>query len=239
MATIDTIIGNVKENLGNRSSGVIGGTPVDTVVLKAVNKGFKNIIKVANPTHYNRLAELSLVAGTAEYAEPVVDLDGNTIRIKQLGNVRLNLTGETAVYHTTQITIDQYLSAKVPSTNETGVPTLYCYHNRKFLFQRYPDSAYNFTMAVKIMPTDFTMGDINTVLPLDEMWEEVIEAYATHYCFSKLQLTKNATYWHSVFSKAKKTCKSTIYKQPGLKQPNSPYLSAADPLTDPFTRRFN
>ena len=39
--TITNVITSVKENLGNRSSGVIGGTPVTTVILRAFNLAFK------------------------------------------------------------------------------------------------------------------------------------------------------------------------------------------------------
>jgi hypothetical protein len=240
MATLNNMINSVKENLGNRSSGVIGGTPVDTVVLAGLNKGFKNIIKVANPDYYNRIATLSLLTTTNEYAEPTTDEDGNTIRIKQIQRAQVNITGETAIYRCTQITINQFLANwRVPSSDETGVPSIYCYHNRKFLFTRYPDTTYTFRFACNIQPSDFTVSDLNITLSIDDIWVETIEAYCTHYCFSKLQLTDNASFWYSIYNESKRQNKSTIYTQPGMKQPINDYGSNSDPLTDPFTRRFN
>jgi len=233
------MIKSVKENLGNRSSGVIGGTPVDTVVLAAVNKGFKNIIKMANPTYYDRIATLSLIVGQVDYPEPTIDINSNTIKIKQIQHARLNLVDETDTYMTNQITINQYLRIRVPSTDETGVPSTYCYHNRVFKFTRYPEAAYDFTIAVNIVPLDFGTASLNQTLQIDEIWAETIEAYATHYCFSKLQLTTNALYWYEVYNESKRQNKAVIYKQPGMRKPTNYNGSAGDPLTDPFTRSFN
>lgn len=239
MATLSDMIGSVKENLGNRSSGLIGGTDVDTVVLAALNKGFKNIIKLANPQYYDRIAYLQLVVGTVDYPEPTTDVDGNSIRIKQVKQARLNLDGETGIYQTKQITINQYLTTYVQDTSEPGIPSTYCYHNRTFKFTKYPESTYDFTFAVNIQPADFTFSQINEVLAIDDVWIETIEAYATHYCFAKLQLTTNAAFWYSIYDTSKSENKGVIYKQPGIVSPTDYTGTVADPLTDPFTRSFN
>ena len=239
MATINDMLNNVKENLGNRSSGVIGGTPVDTVVLSALNKGFTNTIKMANPTYYDRFAELSLIVGQVDYPEPVVDVGGLPIRIKQVISSRLTLTGETDIYITRQIVVAQYLQNSVPSLSETGVPSTYCYHNRIFKFTRYPEDTYDFTMAVKIYPQVFGTGELNEVLMLDEMWYETIEAYATHHCFSKLQLTQNAAFWYTIYDESKRQNKAVINKQPGISKPTHYFQNSGDPVNDPFVRRFN
>jgi len=239
MAVINDMIKNVKENLGNRSSGVIGGTPVDTVVLGGINKGFKNIIKMANPVYYDRIATLSLIIGQVDYPEPTSDEDGQPIKIKQLMSHRLNLVGETEIYLTRQITIGQYLQNSVPSTAEPGIPSTFCYHNRTFKFTRYPDNAYTLAIAVNTTPIDFTTADLNTTLSVDDIWIEVIEAYATHYCYAKLQLTENSAFWYAIYDEAKRENKAVIYKQPGMKKPTYDYLATGDPLTDPFVRSFN
>lgn len=240
MSTLNNMLTSVKQNLGNRSSGVIGGTPVDTVVLAALNKGFKNIVKLATPDYYNRIATLSLVVGTNKYAIPTTDVDGNTIKVKQIVGAQLSLTTDTSIFYTEQINYSEFLRYDVPDPANIGIPRVFAQYKDKLYFTKYPDNTYNMTLAVNIIPADFTVNQLNIELGLDDMWYEVLEAYATHYCFSKLQQKTDAAFWYEIYDNAKRECKATRNKQPFNKQPRTDggYYSA-NPTADPFVRRFN
>lgn len=239
--TPNDIIKSVKQNLGNRSSGVIGGTPVDTVVLDAFNKGFTNIIKQANPDYYNRTMSLTLTTAAYVYDVPTTDSSGNTdLKVKQITGARLVLAGETAAYHIQQITYQNFLNYRLPDAQTTGVPSTFAFYNNKLYFIRYPDSTYTLTLAVNILPTNIAVGIINNPLNVEDVWSDVIEAYATFYCFAKLQQMSDAATWETIYQERKREAKSVIYKQPMQSKPNvgGGYFSS-DPLTDPFVRRFN
>jgi hypothetical protein len=237
---ISEMVTSVKENLGNRSSGVIGGTPVDTVVLAGINKGFTQIAKMAAPEYYNRFATIPLVLGTNEYDIPVVDTDGNTIVVKQILSTRLTRTDEQTTYGSAQITAENYMRARKPSTEETGIPNLFLYQNKKILFTKFPDETWNFDMVVRVKPIPFTSAQANiTEIPVDDIWEETIESYATYYCFMKLQQMAEAGTWFANYSDTKRENKAVINKQPKMNHPNSLEGLPTDPLTDPFVRRWN
>jgi len=239
MSTINDILVNVKQNLGNRSSGVIGGTPVDTVVLVGINYGFKNIIKLANPTYYDRVCSLALTSANYKYDIPTTDIDTNTIKVKQITGARLFLTGETASWIVNQITMPQWMSYDEPSVTDTGVPSIFAFYQNKLWFTTYPDTSYTLKLAVNIIPQDFAVADLYKVLGVDDIWIETIEAYATHYCFSKLQQTADALFWKDAFNDSKRHNKGVQYKHPFNKKPVGSLGTASDPLTDPFVQRFN
>ena len=237
---ISEMVTSVKENLGNRSSGVIGGTPVDTVVLAGINKGFTQIIKLANPDYYTRFASLDLVVGTHEYPEPTVDKDGEPIKIKQILAVRLNRIGEFTTWASAQITAENYMLTRKPSLEETGIPNLFLYQNKVFYFTKYPDESWTFEMSVRVYPTAFTSTAANTTeVPVDDIWHQTIESYATYYCFMKLQQMAEAGVWFGDYGDTKRENKAIINKQPAMKHPNALVGTPSDPLTDPFVRRWN
>ena len=237
---ISEMVTSVKENLGNRASGVIGGTPVDTVVLAGINKGFKQIVKMAAPEYYNRFAHIPLVIGVQEYDIPVVDTEGEAIVVKQILAVRLTRTGENSSYGCAQVTAENYMRARKPSTEETGIPSIFLYQNRKIRFTRFPDETWNFDMVVRIQPISFTSAQANTTeIPVDDIWEETIESYATYYCFMKLQQMAEAGTWFANYSDTKRENKAVINKQPKMVHPNTLDGLPTDPLTDPFTQRWN
>ena len=239
MATLNDMITSVKQNLGNRSSGVIGGTPVDTVVLAGLNKGFKNIIKMANPYYYDRMVSLDIVVGTNIYPYPTQDIDGNTIKIKQFGASRLFQVGNTDIYHTRQVTAAEYLMFRVPDDADTGIPSTYTCYANKIWFVKYPDNAYTLQIAVNIVPADWSATQVNAVLPVEDIWIETIEAYTTHYCFAKLQQTQDSQYWFTLYENSKRENKGLINKEPNLRIPMEEGGRMGDPITDPFVRRFN
>ena len=239
MATVNGIVGDVKQNLGNRSSGVIGGTPVDTVCLNAVNKGFKNIIKQANPDYYDRIVTLNITTATNEYAMPTVDTDGNTVKVKQIVSGRLVRTGEYNAYRVREVIFEEYFKFNEPNALETGVPSTFALRNNKLYFVKYPDDAYTLTLAVQIVPTDIPVSGINKLLGIDDVWVEVIEAYATHYCFAKLQQMADANYWYAKYLELKKEAKGTQYKRPMQNKPNNYSIGSGDPELDPFVKRWN
>jgi hypothetical protein len=237
---ISEMVSSVKENLGGRASGIIGGTPVDTVVLAGINKGFIQIIKLADPEYYNRFASITLDIGEHIYDVPTVDDEGNPITIKQILSVRLSRTGEQTAYGCAQITSQNYMSARRPSAEETGIPNLFLYQNKKLLFTKYPDESWLFQMNLRVKPIPFTSDKANTTeIPVDDIWEETIESYATYYCFMKLQQMAEAGVWFANYSDTKRENKAVINKQPKMVHPNSLDGLPTDPLTDPFVRRWN
>ena len=82
--TLQDMINNVKDNLGNRVSGTIGSRTVDTVVLEAINLAIPHTVQEAQPDYYNRTATISVLVGTRVYSLPTLDSDGDTIRIKDI-----------------------------------------------------------------------------------------------------------------------------------------------------------
>jgi hypothetical protein len=127
-----------------------------------------------------------------------------------------------------------------PVNDETGLPNLFLYQNKKIHFTNFPDGDWTFDINVRIYADDFTSATANTTeVPVDDIWHETIEAYATYYCFMKLQQMAEAGVWYGTYSETKRECKSVINKNPAMTHPNRVRGLPTDPLTDPFVRRWN
>lgn len=239
MATIADIIRSVKENLGNRSSGLIGGSPVDTVVLAGVNKGFRAVMAHADPEYYNRMAWFPINTTAAEYVLPTYDEEVRPIKIKEITGANISKNGRFDFTPLEQIGMPEFLKLGRPSPADKSRPTTFVFFGEKIRFTCYPDALYTVTISVTTLPVDFTVMDLNKTLPFLTIWADVVEAYTTHYCFAKLQQTQDSIYWEELYQGLRREAKGMEQSMQFRKVPMAEGGMSTNPLLDPFVRRFN
>ena len=240
MATsLKNVMDRVKNGLGNRSSGRIGGSSVDSVVVAGINKGFRSIIRLANPDYYNRFANLPLNPTNYAYIAPTSDIDGSTINIKQIMACSLVRTGDTSTISARQITQEEFLKYDLQNSSDTGTPDTFCYNGGRLYFTKYPDDHYTLRMAVNAIPAEYSTSSTSVTLPIEEVWIDVVEAYAKAYCFKQLQQMKSAAYWEETGNNLKREAKAVFNKQPAMKHPNRDIGYSGNPELNPFVKRFN
>lgn len=198
--TTKELITAIAGNLGNRAEGTIGGEAVDTVILRAINLAVPQCVKLANPTYYEETATLSL-EDTNIFDYPTID----SKRIKDILNFRVTRSDGTPVT-VVQKTFSEFVfcTADYEQAIE-GTPSLLAFHNNKIYINRVPSETLTMILYCEVWPKEIATTGTSVALPIDAEWELAVEAYATHYCYLKLQQFTAAQYWLGLFNDQKLT----------------------------------
>ncbi|MDB4261294.1 hypothetical protein N9878_00365 [bacterium] len=231
--TLQQLITNIETNLGDRATGVIGNTPVASVILQAVNLSVPQCVKLANPENYDRTLKMTLnAAGGREYDIPTVD--GN--RIKDITHIRASRSDGTSL-GISKVTFSQFVSMTLDYDQELeGVPSLLAFREGKVIINRIPTETYNLTLFVEVYPIDLTNLDLEVALPIDPEWYLAVEAYATWYCYQKLQQANMAQYWLKTYEDQKNQNNQMVRKKDIRGQGMGGAGSAGNWHLNPFIR---
>jgi len=233
-------IAAVKQHLGSRSSGFVGETPIDTAVLSSVNKARLKISKLISISALNRKAEIAVTTATNIYAEPILDTDGETIRVKDYVNLTLMASGESTSQRLTRLSTQQKWD-RFPYTNSDHAarPAFYEVFGGDISLHPFPEDAYTIYLILNVWPTAIDDSNVNVPQDFLEEWDEVIESFATHDMFAKLQQSADAASWFGKFLLDMKETRGSEFTKPDW-QPDSEMgrrRSYGDASYDPFVRR--
>lgn len=242
--TNQKMLDNIKDSLGNRSSGRIGSRTVDAVVLDAMNIAIPMCVLESQPDYYNRTCHIDLIVGTREYALPVIDDDSETIRIKDIYGQRCWRSNGTEVVMK-HVNYAEFLR-KVPDfeLEVTGTPHLYSLWGKanKLYLDYLPSEALTLTLFVESFPAVITNADLNLAMPLDDQWNLAVEAMGTAYCFLKMQQHEMYALWTDLYEKQKPSIQRMENQKHGANQSVSSSGGGAcvsDPVLNPFVRTWN
>jgi hypothetical protein len=240
--TNQQMINNIKDNLGNRSSGRIGSRTTDAVVLDALNLAVPHTVLEAQPDYYNRETSINVVAGTRTYELPTVDTEGDTIRIKDIYAHRMfRLSGTEVIVR--QLNYADFVKRTADyDLNFEGTPSYFSLwgKNNTLTFDFVPTEIFTLRLYVEVYPNLITSGNLSSALPIDDQWNIVVEAYATKHCYLKMQQTEMYQFWQELYDREK----AAVSRQEN--KLDSKNISASskkphvnDPLLNPFVRNWN
>jgi hypothetical protein len=200
MATISDLVASVKDNLGNRETGKIGSRDINIVVVSNLNSAAMQIAK--SKKHITALEKFITIAVTTAdylYSVPVVDKDGQTIRIKKIIKLHTVRSGETTGYPLERIhpLRRDTLFPITNANNSNGRPRLYSMYADKLEFYPFPDTSYTVNGRVAVWPTVFDINSAST--GLGEEFDDVVENYATACCFQTLQQLEDSNWWNNQY----------------------------------------
>lgn len=195
--TLESMINQIKGNLGNRSDGTIGAQNIDTAVLQAVNIGIQECAKKSDPREYDATVEISIPAGTAQVIELPLK-DGK--RIKDIVNLRMVRDSDGTRLTIIRCTYTQFVELTYDQQAEMeGIPSYIAFYGDNIYLNRIPTEDYTLLLYVELWPVPLTIASLTAALPINSEWELAVEAYATHYLFLKLQQTVPAAYWKDLY----------------------------------------
>ena len=252
--TVQDMIDNVKNNLGNRATGRIGSTNVDIAVLQILNYAVPYTVIESQPDYYNREGQIYLETGAREYYLPSLDTDGNTIRIKDIYSHRCTrgpITEERDAYFVATgtdvpLTHLNYLEfvnkTSVYNQQYTGTPSCYALWGKdnKLHLDYFPSENLLLQLYVEVYPNEITESDLQLDLPVQDQWAFIVEAFATKIAFLKLQQSLMYSIWDDIYQRHKEAITRTEYE----KQSHSLYqgykqYDAASPALNPLYHRWN
>ena len=238
--TTQDMLNSIKCNIGNRVTGTIGGFPVDTVVLQGINKALYQVLSKYNPDYYNRSATLAIDTTNRVYTLPTSDLLGNFIRIKDILSFRCSRADGTQVV-LAQLNYVDFVKATPNFTLVlTGVPRYFAIWEGKLILDYISSQALTLAMYVESYPITLTISDLNYVLPVEENWEMMIEAYATSHVYLKLQQTQMAQTWMMRYTEQTNTVPGSIrQKQTHGISSMGHIASISDPVNNPLVNGWN
>lgn len=238
------LIDVVSGNLGNRSSGLIGGKSTDDAILDAINEGIRRICRKYKVFQAEKKLTLTLTTSAYEYAVPTSDAAGATIKIRTFLKLVGYKTGETTGYPIlpmTAIKRDQLFP--LTNTDRTGRPQYYSRFAEYLDFWPYPDATYIVNIKCYVYPTVFTTASVANEHFLGEEFDDVIENYATARCFLKLQQTDDYREWHAAYKDSLREVKSMLQDDPDWHPSDIVHDTEmgkhGDDLNDPTVRSFN
>ena len=238
--TASQIADRVIDSIGNRSGGTIGARNVQDVILDSINDGISTIMRRMDVSTTEKNATIAITNAAYSYAVPTTDDASATIRVKEILKVRLLKTGET--YGWDCIKLSQRRKDQIfPLTlsSYSGRPIYYCQFGSNIEFHPYPDGNYTAYLRVATWLDRIT---INTQSPLDEEFDDIIEAYATGDIFRRLQLTDDANYWMQIFEQKFNEIRQQTDREADWEPSAEPDPAIGGPITDPalnpFVRRY-
>ena len=200
-----TMITNILSNLGNRSSGLIGSQTTTVVALIGINKAIRKLCTTTRTISNEYFIQVTVPDDAAFVAMPSVDVADVAIAVTEIISYVLTLPGETNSLGINYLTAPRFdLFNGVTDSGESGKPTEFCWYANKLYFGPYADQEYTLHLKVKAIPAELTdatpeEGEPAESIPLHTAWLDAIEAYATHYCFLKLQQVQNASSWLATY----------------------------------------
>jgi len=240
--TLQQLITSVTNNLGDRASGTIGSETVASVVLQGVNQALPQVVKLANPEYYDRTVKQSIVSGgPTEMPLPPVNFNGHDHVIKDLVHLRTSRAADGTPV--TLVRKPWYEFMKVTSDYDqqhTGIPSFVAFREGSIFINRVPEEDYNMTLFVEVWPRNLTTSDLEIALPINVFWELAIEAYATYYCYLKLQQAPLAQYWKVLYEE-QKTVNSQQTRKTDIRGSgdNGGVIVSAQPWLQPFVDSYN
>ena len=240
-STGQQIADNVRDHLGNRADGQIGSRGVDDAILASINKGCRAIVKRVNPEELQAELTIDVSTATNEYAIPTGTVNSLATTIKNIvASPSLLRDGETVgtilrrIYVDTLDKIEPY-----KDTERTGRPYYYAIFNETVTLYPFPDDDYTVTLRVNLWPPAITLAQLG---PLNDEWEDVIEAYATFDCYAKLQQTQDAASWYGIYKNDFKETRGALINKPDftvdatIRDQEQYSYRGIDPALDPFSR---
>jgi len=85
--------------------------------------------------------------------------------------------------------------------------------NQDFTLYPYPDDDYTVYIKVNLWPPAITLAQTSV---MDDIWDDVIEAYATFDCYAKLQQTADAASWYAIYKDARKETRGSLINKPSF-----------------------
>ena len=237
--TAQGIIDTVKDNLGNRATGRIGGRSIDTVCLEVLNYAVPHLVQEAQPDYYNRTAIIPLVQASREYDMPVLDTDGDTIRVKDLHSWRCYRVSGTEV-KLDKLNYRQFVNRITDFEQETvGTPRWFSIwgKNNTIYIDYFPSEDMTLKLFVETYPNEIKSSELKTPLPLHDQWTIVVEAFVTQHCFLKLQQSEMYVIWRDLYLTQKASISRNESQKHSLEA--SPQGGVSDPVLDPFVGRWN
>jgi len=253
---VQDMIDTIKDNLGDRASGKIGSRSVDVVVLEALNLAVPHCVQEAQPDYYNRTTTINLIADTYNDAEPpvlltqaqrvyplpIVDDQGNGIRIKDIYSQRVYRAdgSDVAMKH---LSYHEFVKlTRNYSLDYVGTPSYFALwgQDNDMTLDYFPSEPYTMILYVESYPEVITSAMLQTPLPIDDQWNIVVEAYATKHCYMKLQQSEMAMIWDNLYNREKASVsRMESDKQSHNVDASGKTISIGDPVLDPFVSRWN
>ena len=199
--TLTEMVTAVTGNLGNRSEGTIGNESTETVAVRGINIGLPQCVKLANPTAYEKTATLALPSG-GDMIYPYPTIEGE--RIKDIVSYRFTRASDGGRLNVLKVPYPQFVEITSDFARaHQGTPSYWSIFAEEIYINRVPAEDYNLLLYCEVWPKALTLDDANTPLPINTEWELAIEAYATKYCYMKLQQGVQATYWGDIYDEQK------------------------------------
>lgn len=239
--TATEIIAFVKQRIGNRATGNIGGTPIDDVLLDTINTVIMRLNKRDDVPTLSCIATLDLTTSDVFYALPTTDQDGAAIRFKTIEQITCRQVASIASW-----TLEHLLMSRMNNLYPLRIPTLiarptyYAYQDiaKGITLNCYPNVNITATIFGTSWPAPIT---VNQNSPYPAEWDNVIEAFATADAFEALQLSEDAQRWNAIAESRLQETLYAIRMQPDYNPKPSPSRhslgsSTAWPGTDPNVR---
>lgn len=198
--TVQSIIDNVKDHLGNRASGYIGSRATETVILDAINLGVLKISKSKKHIAcFEKLVSIAVTSGDYQYAMPVLDTLGTSIKIKKFLRFVIRKPAETTGYTVSRISpFQRDRIFPLTNTSHQGRPAYYSIYGSLIELYPFPDDTYTMTGRAIVYPNTLIATSPETSLGME--FDDVIEEFATGECFARLQQQEDASAWFTRYA---------------------------------------
>jgi len=240
-STGQQIVDNIKDHLGNRATGQIGSRGVDDACMASLNKSIRQIAKKFNPDELRQELTIDVSSASNSYDLPSGTINSLSTTIKNINTAVLLEDGETTGTLLQRIfinTLDSIEPYKDP--NRTGRPYAYVIWNEDVYLYPYPEEDYTLYLKTNLWPPAITLSQLN---PLNDYWEDVLEAYSTYDLYAKLQQTRDAASWFNIYRQTLKDTKAILENKPDMVQDATSRdlhiggFTGADPALNPFSKR--
>ena len=206
------LITAVTGNIGNRSTGKIGGQTVSDAILGHINDSMMSIAKEFDPSELEKLYSVDVTTSTNQYSLPSSEGD-----IKNMVIVRLLSDGESNHSVLTRLSQQRWLSFFTDNTSAVaGRPSEYYVHGGVINLYPYPEDDYTLQIFCNVWPTYFTTDMISQAHPLGAKWDDFIVKDVTYRTQHSLQQIKDAELWHRLAREELKKVKGVLRKEPDL-----------------------
>lgn len=238
--TLKDLIDSVLSNVGDRQSGKIGGQTADSAVLQAINFALPQCVKLSDPEYYNRSVQMTLPSGGGmEWDIPTTLIGTKEHRIKDIIYTRASRVGGTGI-SINKVTWFQFMTV-TPDYDQrlSGIPSVLSFREGKMFLNRNPSEDLRLTLFVEVWPRLLTVGDASSSLPIGVEWELALEAFATHYCYLKLQQVKMSEYWRELYD-SQRAINTQVGRKTDIRgQGVGGVSTAGQPWLNPFTNNYN
>jgi hypothetical protein len=199
------------------------------------------ICKGFDPAEFQKKIEISITTAAYSYAFPTTDTSAATIRLKSFKICRIKQTSET--YGHPLVILDNNtkdMTWPIMDSTITGRPKVMSIIGETIELYPWPDDTYTLYAWVNVFPNYYTSATLGNDTPFNDEWDEVIEAFATHDCFAKLQQGNDAASWFGIWKNAFRNTVATIRRRTPIVQDMTlrdiPVGISPDYARDPFVR---